>query len=154
MAYNWVWTSKYLLVIIIALSLGSVIGDMALFKQTALGTPKMTAAALVKFISYAGALYFLWLLGQNAAKQFRSAGDRTAFLGFVLVPLVTFVIVSAAYTVGLVVLRPFLTGTIKGAYNWLFILAITGAAIYLVIALFNHGESFMALFKSGSRKIT
>ncbi len=152
MAHNWFWTSKYLLVIVIALLLGSVIGDMTLFKQTTLGTPKMTVAALVEFISFASALYFLWLLSQKAAKQFGSAGDRTAFLGFVLVPLVTLVVVTAAYTVGLVVLKPFLIGTVKSVYNWVFILAIIGAAIYLVIALFNHGESFVALFKPGSRR--
>ena len=147
MAHNWIWTSKYILVIVIALLLGNFIGDMTLFNQTTLGTPKMTAAALAKFISYVAALYFLWLLAQNAAKQFRSAGDRTAFLGHTLVPLATFVVVSAAYTVGLFVLKPFLSGMIRNTYNWVFILAITGAAIYLIIALFNHGESFASLFK-------
>ncbi len=152
MTQNWVWTSKYLLVIVIALLLGGAISQMTLFTQTTLGTPKMTVAALVEFISYTGALYFLWLLTQKAATQFRAAGDRTAFLGHTLVPLATLVIVTAAYTVGLVVLKPFLSGAVKSVYNWIFILAITGAAIYLLIALFNHGESFVSLFKSGSRR--
>ena len=44
---DWTWLSRYVLVIVVALVLGGAIGEFSLFKQSTLGTPKLTASALV-----------------------------------------------------------------------------------------------------------
>ena len=145
---DWVWMSRYILVIVIALVLGGVIGELTLFKQTTLGTPKLTASALVQFMGYGGALMLLWLLGQRVAGQFRSDGGKAAFLSFIVVPLVTLIVVAGAYTVLLTVLRPFLDAGLRNIYNWVFVLGITASALWLAVALFHHSEPFVDLFRS------
>src|SRR5258706_12974505 len=115
---DWAWMSRYILVIVISLVLGGAIGELTLFKQTSLGTPKLTASALVQFMGYGGALLLLWLLGQKAANRFRDGRGNTAFLSFIIVPLVTLIVVAGAYTVLVTVLRPFLDAGLRNIYNW------------------------------------
>jgi hypothetical protein len=64
-----------------------VIGEFALFTQTTLGTPKLTASAIVQLMGYGGALLLLWLVGQRGASRFRDDGGKAAFLSFIIVPL-------------------------------------------------------------------
>lgn len=148
MTQKWTWTGRYVLAAVTALVLGGVIGEMSLFKQATLGTPKLTAASLVTVMGYGAALGLLWLLSHRAAHQLRTGGGRTAFLGLLLIPLATLIIVSSTYGVALVILKPFLDAGLRNTYNWLFVLAITVSAIWFIVALFHHSEPLMALFKS------
>lgn len=59
MAGKWTWMGRYVLVIVIALVLGGVIGELTLFQQTTLGTPRLSASMLVKFMGFGGALLLL-----------------------------------------------------------------------------------------------
>ena len=145
---DWAWISRYVLVIVISLVLGGAIGEFSLFKQTALGTPKLTASALVQFMGYGGALLLLWLLGQRSANQFRQGGGKAAFLSFIIVPLVTLIVMAGAYSVLLTMLRPFLDASLRNIYNWVFVLGITASALWLAIALFHHSEPLVDLFRS------
>src|SRR5258708_40327204 len=95
---DWAWMSRYILVIVIALVLGGVIGELALFRQTTLGTPKLTASALVQFMGYGGALLLLWLLGQKGSTQFRDSRGKAAFLSYIIVPPVTLIVGAGART--------------------------------------------------------
>ena len=76
MKRDWAWMSRYILVIVISLVFGGAIGEFALFKQTTLGTPKLSASQLVQFMGYGGALLLLWLFGQRGAIQFREGGGK------------------------------------------------------------------------------
>ncbi len=147
---DWTWLSRYLLVIVVALVLGSAIGEFSLFKQSTLGTPKLTASMLVKFMGYGGALLLLWLLGRQAADQLRASGGRTAFMSHIIVPLVTLLVIAGAYTVLLTILRPFLGAGPRNIYNWIFILGITISAIWLAVAVFHHSEPLVELFKGNA----
>jgi len=144
---DWGWVSRYVLVIVVALVLGGIIGELPLFKQTTLGTPKLNASALAQFLGYGGALLLLWLLGRKASEQFRD-GPRTSFLSYIILPLVTLIVVAAAYSVLLTILRPFLDAGPRNIYNWIFVLGITASALWLGIASFQHSEPLADLFKS------
>ncbi|MFL6581859.1 MAG: hypothetical protein ACJ8G2_14040 [Burkholderiales bacterium] len=144
---NWAWISRYVFVIGIALIMGGAIGAFSLFKQTTLGTPKLTASGLVQFMGYGGALLLFWLLGRKAAEQFRSNEGRAAFLSYIVVPLVTLIVVAGAYTVLLTILRPFLEAGPRNVYNWIFVIGITVSAVWLAIALFHHSEPIIDLFR-------
>jgi hypothetical protein len=146
---DWGWISRYVLVIVVALVLGGIIGELPLFRQTTLGTPKLNASALVQFLGYGGALLLLWLLGRKASEQFRGS-QRTTFLSYIILPLVTLVVVAAAYSVLLTILRPFLEAGPRNIYNWIFVLGITASALWLAIASFQHSEPLADLFKSDS----
>ena len=144
---DWGWISRYVLVIVVALVLGGIIGELPLFKQTPLGTPKLNASALAQFLGYGGALLLLWLLGRRASEQFRSS-PRASFLSYIILPLITLIVVAAAYSVLLTILRPFLDAGPRNIYNWIFVLGITASALWLAIASFQHSDPLADLFKS------
>ena len=75
-----------------------------------------------------------------------------AFLSFIVLPLATLIAACIAYSVLLIVLKPFLDPGLHNLYNWLFVLGITASALWLVVALFHHSEPFIELFKSGAAK--
>jgi hypothetical protein len=143
---QWIWIGRYILAIVIALVLGTAIGEMKLFQQTTVGTAKLTAAGLVKFMGYAGALGMLWLLGLKAAHQMRTRGGKATFFGLVLVPLVTLIAVSSLYGVVLLLAKPFFGPALQTIYNWVFVVAITASAVWLAVALFQHAETLAELF--------
>jgi hypothetical protein len=149
---NWIWVARYVLVLVVALALGAIIGDLELFHQAVLGTPKLTAAMLARFLGYGGALALFWLMAKKAADQFRNQGGRMAFLGFVVLPLATLIAACIAYGVLLIILKPFLDARLQNLYNWLFVLGITASALWLVVALFHHSEPFIELFKLGAAR--
>jgi autotransporter translocation and assembly factor TamB len=43
MMRSWMWIARYALVLLVALLLGAALAELSVFKQTTLGTPKLTA---------------------------------------------------------------------------------------------------------------
>lgn len=145
---SWTWIGRYALVLLVALLLGGAIGELTLFKQTTLGTPKLSAAALVRFLGYSGALVIFWIFGQRTAMQFRRSEGGDAHPGFLILPLTTLIVLSVGYEILLAILRPFLGPSLKDVYNWIFVLGITAAAVWLVVALYQHSEGLIELLKA------
>lgn len=144
---SWTWIGRSALVLLVALLLGAAIAELTVFKQTTLGTPKLSASALARFLGYGGALIIFWILGRRAALQLRSMEGQGAPVGFLVLPLTTLIVLCAGYDVVLTILRPFLSATAKDVYNWIFVLGITACAIWLVVALYQHAEGVVELLK-------
>jgi hypothetical protein len=144
---SWSWMIRYAVVLLVAVLLGTAIAELPVFKQTLLGTPKLPASALARFLGYGGALVIFWLLGQRTAAELRRIGGGAAQLGFLVVPLATLIVLSAGYDIGLAILRPFLGTGSKNIYNWLFVLGISASALWLVVVLYQRSEGLVDLLK-------
>ena len=140
---KWFWVGKFIIVIAAALALGEVLGSLALFKSATLGTAKVTAGSLVRFIAQAGALVLLFMLGQRLTQQIRALGNGVARLADPVLALVTLVISVSAYVVLISFSAPFLGDTIRTILDWTFILGILAAAVWLVWTLFQNSEAVM-----------
>src|SRR5690349_13264772 len=151
MMQSWKWIARYLIVLAAAVLLGAAIAELNVFKQTAVGS-RLTAAVLARFLGYATALAVLWLVGRRAALQLR-AGSRTQALGFVLLPVITLILVCAAYDVAAAILRPFFNLSAKEAYNWLFVIGITACAVWLIVVLYRHAEALVDLMQRPQRAV-
>ena len=150
---NWIWIGKFVLVIVAALVLGEVLGNLALFKSTTLGTPKVTAGSLVRFFAHGGALVLMWLLGQRLAQQIRALGGGMAQLADPVLALITLIVTASSYVVLINFSAPFLGNGVRTMLDWVFILGILAAAVWLVWALFQNFEAIMgAIGKSGKPK--
>jgi hypothetical protein len=149
---SWKWTVRYAVVLVVAIALGAAIAELPVFKQTMLATPKLSAAALAKFLGYGGALTVFWILGWRAAQQLRSSEGDRAHAGFLVLPLTTLIVLSIGYDVVLAILRAFFTPAAKDIYNWLFVAAITACAIWLVVALYQHAEGIVELLRGLRRR--
>ena len=151
---NWIWIGKFLIVIGAALVLGEVLGGLALFKSTALGSAGVSAGSLVRFFAHTGALILLLLLGQRLAQQIRSLGGGMAGLADPVLALITLIVTASAYVVLISFSAPFLGHTIKVMLNWTFILGILAAAVWLVWALFHNSEAVMQAMGKSTRAKT
>lgn len=131
----WQWLLRHAAVIATVLIIAGALGNMALFKTTVAVPGKLTAADIVKFLAYSGALAMLFLAAQRAALQLRNATTRVRLLGEVLVPLATLIVAASAHGVLLLVLKPFLGGDLRGVFNWLFVAACLASAAWLVLSV-------------------
>ena len=140
---TWKWIGRYALVLLAAVLLGAGLGELAVFKQTLLGSSKLSAAMLARLTAYGAALAILVLLGQRAARQLQSMGNAASHVGHLVLPVTLLVVSSAAYDVALEALHPFLSSGQKEALNWVFVLGISACAIWLVVELNRHGEGLL-----------
>lgn len=143
---------RYVAVIVVALILGSAIGSMDLFAKTSLFSGKLTAAHLVRFLGYGTALAALWLLGQHSTIAMQQRGGRWAFARHLILPVVTLIVVSAAYSVALLILKPLLDAALLNIYNWLFIAAILACAGWVVMAVLGQSAPLTDALTSAARR--
>ena len=135
------WIVRYLAVIVIGVALASLLGRMELFQVTALLRGKLTAAQMIRFAGYATALYATWMLGQCLARMMHAKRHHWVFLRHLVLPVFTLMVVAASHRVALIVLRPFLSTNLNELYNWLFIIAITACAVWIILAVLGQTET-------------
>jgi len=144
MKQSWIWIAKYLVVIAIAMVLGSVLAGLEPFKSTTIGTSGIGAGALVQFIAHGGALALLWAMGYRIAGQLRLAGGPTKHLSATALALITLVVVASAYGVLWRLITPVLASDLKPALDWVFIVGILTSALWLLWVLFTDSEAVIA----------
>jgi hypothetical protein len=140
---NVVWLLRYLLVIVATLILGAALGELDFFQKTSLGAVKLTASGLVRFLAYGSALVLLWRMARRAAQELSKHSGWQAQAGFFVLPVATVIIVPAAQPVLLLLLGGLLGPELRKIYDWSFILGTLGAAVWLVLALYQHLESLL-----------
>lgn len=148
---RWIWTVRYIVVIALALILAFALGEMDLFKTSRLGRSGLSAARIVQFLGFGGALLVFWLLAQRAAALLPAHDGRWSVLKPLLLPLATLVVVACAHSVVLRILGPLMGKGWHQGYNWVFIAAIVLAAAWLVVALFTGSASLASLFEGAKR---
>ena len=146
---SWGWVGKYVIVIIVALLLGVALGNLALFKNAALGNPKLTAALLVQFITHMAALVLLWTLGWRSAEQMRESGQRLSVVAMIVLAFITLIITAVGYVVLSSFITPFIAKGVKEVVNWVFILGVLTAATWFILVLFAGAEDLIAAVRDG-----
>ncbi len=150
---RWIWIVRYVVVIALALVLAAALGEMELFKATRFGRTGLSAARLVQFLGFGGALLVFWLLARRAAALMPSADARWKVAKNILVPLATLIVVASGQAVLLLVFGPLMNKAWQQAYNWLAISAIIASAAWLVGALFTGSASLAPLFGGARRSM-
>jgi hypothetical protein len=148
----WGWLLQYGVAILLSLLLGAVLGSLPLFKEASVGSTRLTASRLVQFLGYGSGLLLLWLLGQRAALALPDRGKGPSALRHLIVPLATLIVTAAGYQVVLLIGGPFLGTTGKTIYNWLFVVGIVGAALWLILAWFWKVAPLMESWEGLGRK--
>ena len=151
---NWIWVGKYLIVIAAVLALGEVLGSLALFKSATLGTAKVTAGSLVRFIAQAGALVLTYMLGLRLTQQIRALDGGMARLADPVLALITLIVAASAYVVLISFSAPFLGDVSRTILDWTFILGILATAVWLVLTLFQNAEAVMEAIGKARRPKT
>lgn len=149
----WDWVGRYIAVIGVSLILASAIGSMDLFAKTFVIEGKLSAAHLVRFLGYSAALAALWMLGQRATMALQQHGGRWSFMQHLILPVVSLVVISATNSVALLVLKPLMNASMNNIYNWFFIFAILGGAVWVVLAVLGQSASLTEAFTSAAEKI-
>jgi len=134
---RWMWVLRYVIVIVLALALAWVLGDMALFKTTKFGKTGLTAARLAQFLGNGGALVVFWLLAQRAAELIGPEHGRWLLVKPIILPLATLAVIAIAHPVVLRALGSMMTRSFRQGYNWGFIAALVACAVWLVVAVLS-----------------
>ncbi len=148
---GWSWVGRYIAVIVISLILASALGSMELFVKTAIG--KLNAAHIVQFLGYGAALAAFWVLGQRATIALRQQEGKWSVLQHLILPVVSLIVVSVAYSVLALLLKPFMESTLQNVYNWVFIVGILACAGWLMMAVLNQSAGLTELFTSAAQHI-
>ncbi|OIR08787.1 hypothetical protein GALL_91710 [mine drainage metagenome] len=138
------WIGRYVAVIVLSLILAAAIGNMDLFAKTTIGG-KLSASHIVQFLGYGAALVAFWVLGQRATISLGQHTGKWSFLQHLVLPAVSLIVVSLAYSVLLLLLKPVMDAALHNIYNWVFIIGILACAGWLVMAVLNQSASLTAL---------
>lgn len=141
---TWNWVGRYVAVILLSLILATALGSMELFAKTTIG--KLSASRIVQFLGFGAALVAFWVLGQRATITLQQHRGKWSFLQHLILPVVSLIVVSLAYSVLLLLLKSVMGATLHNIYNWVFIVAILACAGWLVMAVLNQSASLTALF--------
>ncbi|HEY8888013.1 MAG TPA: hypothetical protein VIM35_05975 [Gallionella sp.] len=147
---GWNWIGRYIAVIVVALILAAAIGSMELFIRTSVFGGKLNAAHLVRFLGYGAALAAFWMLGQRLTIALQQRGGRWSFMQHLILPVVSLIVVSVAYTVALLILNPMMNATLHNIYNWVFIVAILACAVWVVMAVLGQSASLTSALTSAA----
>lgn len=150
MGNSWNWAGRYVAVIVVTLVLAASLGSMGLFEKTTVFSGRLSASHLVRFLGYSAALVAFWLLGQRATIVVRQQQGRWSFLQHLILPVVSLIFLATAYSVALLLLKPFMDAALHNLYNWLFIVAILAAAGWLVMAVLNQSAPLTEAFTSSA----
>jgi len=137
--YDWSWLIRYLAVILLLVVLAASLGHMSLFDKTRLG--RLTAAHLVQFIGYGAALVVAWMIGRKATIAVRKLGGKLLVFQHLILPAISLLMIALAYSVILLVLKPFLSASLMSVYNWFLIVAILACAGWLVMAILDKSAA-------------
>ncbi len=141
---GWLWVGRYVTVIVVSLLLSEALGHMDLFEKTSVDG-KLSAAHIVKFLGLAAALVTLWMLGRRTEITLGKQGGKWAVLQHLVLPAVSLLVAALAYSVALLLLKPFMGATLSSVFNWTFIAAILGCSCWLIVAVFRQSDSLTAL---------
>lgn len=137
---GWRWLVRYAVGVLLALLLGIVMGEIGLFKRTEFSSNDLSAAELARFLGFAGALALLGMAALKAAEQLRRTSSGGARLAALLTPLAALLIAAVGYRVSLIVAVPVLSSRGRATFDWAFVLAIAGAALWFGYALFRQSD--------------
>ncbi|MBH0180772.1 MAG: hypothetical protein HP490_03595 [Nitrospira sp.] len=125
------WMMEYGVAIVLAFFLALVLGQIPLFRETAVG--KLRASDLVQCIGYGGALAIAWMGARQLATKPPEEWLWLAPFRAIILPLATLLVVAIGYGVSLFVAGPFLGKSGKMAYNWVFIAGIVSCSAWLIL---------------------
>ncbi|HYA66820.1 MAG TPA: hypothetical protein VEE84_09025 [Burkholderiaceae bacterium] len=138
--------------IVAALALGAVLGNLEVFRNTMIGSARISAGALVQFIAHSGALGLLWALGYRHAGQLRRGAGSASHLATSVLALVSLVVAASFYEVLLRFLGPLVTPDAKSYLDWTFIVVILATAGWLLWSLFVHSEAIIAAVSKAANR--
>jgi hypothetical protein len=150
---GWNWAVRYIALIVVALILAAAIGSMELFIKTTVFGGKLSASHLVQFMGYGAALAAFWMLGKRSTIALQQHGGRWSFMQHLILPVVSLIAVSIAYTVVLLILNPMMNAALHNIYNWVFIVAILACAVWVLMAVLGESASLTSALTSAAGRI-
>lgn len=125
------WMMQYGVAMMLSCAFALILGQVPLFRETAVG--KLTASDLVQFLGYSCAMALAWIGARQLAADPPEEWKWLSPYRALVLPVTTLVTVILAYGVLLLVGGPFLTKSAKGMYNWMFIVGIVAAVAWLIV---------------------
>lgn len=144
---GWRWTARYAVGIVVAMTLGCLLGEFALFERTHIGSHDLSVAELARFLGFGSALLLAGYVGIKSAAVLNNIGKGRERFAALLPPLTGLLVSFFGYRVGLIVAAPLLSGRARTQFDWIFVLAIGGCALWLAYTVFRQSDRLHELLK-------
>ncbi len=143
------WMMQYGVAVILAACFAAALGHLPLFRGTTVG--KLHASDLVQFLGYGGAMVVAWFGARELAAEPPEDWKWLMPYRALVLPVVTLLMTALAYGVLLYVCEPFLGKAGKGVYNWIFVIGIVSASVWLILTWVQKCAPHAAV--AGSRRV-
>jgi len=140
------WMMEYGVGMVLAVLCAVVLGHLPLFREASMG--KLHASDLAQFIGFGGAMVLAWLGARQLAAE--PPEDWKWIMPYrpMIVPVASLVMVGLAYVVLLYACDPFLGKAGKEVYNWIFVVGILAACVWMVATWMQKCASQVAAMDS------
>jgi len=125
------WLMEYGVGMVFAVLCAVVLGHLPLFREATIG--KMHAADLAQFIGFGGAMVLAWFGARQLAAEPPEDWKWLVPYRAMILPVATLAMVGLAYEVLLYACDPFLSKSAKEIYNWIFVVGILAACVWVVM---------------------
>lgn len=136
------WMMQYGGAMMLACCFALVLGQVPLFRDTAVG--KLAASDLVQFLGYGCTMALAWLGARQLAADPPEEWKWLAPYRALILPVAALGLVVVAYGVLFLVCGPFLNKFARGIYNWMFIVGIVAAIAWLIFTWVRTSASLVA----------
>jgi hypothetical protein len=140
------WMIEYGVAMVLTLLFTVILGHISLFRETTIG--KLHASDLVQFIGYGGALVIAWFGALQLAEEPPDDWKWLTPYRALILPVTTLAIVAISYGVLLYVCDPFFSKSVKGIYNWIFVIGIVASSAWLIVTWVRKCASQVAAVES------
>ena len=125
------WLMEYGVGIVLAILCAVVLGHLSLFREASIG--KLHASDLAQFIGFGGAMVLAWLGARQLAAEPPDDWKWPMPYRALVLPVTTLAMVGGAYGVLLYACEPFLSKSGKEIYNWVFVVGIITACVWVIL---------------------
>jgi eukaryotic-like serine/threonine-protein kinase len=143
----WAWAGPYAMAIFWTLVLGMLLSRVPLLKQSFAGPTTMAMSQIVRMVSYAGALFMVWMLSYRTTREIPDDGEGFAFLRAILRPLTTLIVVFVACRILLTIEAPFPRSAGRLSAHWIIVMAMAMSAFWLTVSWVRHSHALIAFFE-------
>src|SRR5919106_1000111 len=147
MSKVWTWAGPYAMAIFWTLVLGMLLSRVPLLKQSLSGPSTMAMSQIVRMVSYAGALFMVWMLSYRTTREIPDDGEGLAFLRAILRPLTAFIVVFVACRILLTMEAPFPRSAGRLSAHWIIVMAMATSAFWLTVSWILHSHTLIAFFE-------
>ena len=147
MSKIWTWAGPYVMATFWMLVLGMLLSRVPLIKHPWGDSTNQAVSHVVRAMSYAAALFMIWLLSVRTTREIPDDGKALTFLRSILRPLMAVMVLFTACKILLNMATPLLGSAAGFSLQWTISIVMAMSVLWLTVAWVRHSHALIAFFE-------